>query len=676
MKPKAAERRESHSELRATLERSEERFRVFQELSLDGFTQLRCLRNAAGQIEDFEWAYANPAAERMLQQEGTTLVGRRLRQDSSDDSQARELFDHYVRVVETGQPHDVELECYQTGRHRWCRNMAVKVADGVAVSFKDITQRKENEEALRKFLASLQAIFANTLHSFLFLDPEGRIQAFNDIAQRQAQAVFGEELRIGRLIYDFVRPAERADFDRHFAQALAGETIRVERDFSERGGPAVWFECFYAPIYGDGPVATGVLFSALPINERKRLEHRREAQRDVALSISQAATVPDLVCRCLVGARELAGMDGGGLFQRDGPETDFVLTEWNLRSDAWPKLVRSVPPGSPLGTLLSGTRPVFARLGDLPGLLAAPTASNGQVTALLPLHGQMEVNACLFLAATGPQACSAEQQADLETLAAQAGAVWQRLHAQEQARLALEREQQLSRLKSRFISLVSHEFRNPLTVVASAAEVLQQHFAQLAEPRRNELFDLIQGSAHRITAMLEEVLVIGRVENGKEPFVPVPVDLAALVRGFIEEARLADRSRHEFRFACPEPVLPSVGDARLLRHILGNLLSNAALYSPPATPIETTLARTEGAMLIRIRDHGCGIPPEDRERMWEAFERGSNVSDLAGSGLGLYIAKLMADQHGATLTCASEVGRGTEFILRLPAVAAAGNGEK
>ncbi len=649
---------------------------MFQELSLDGFTQLRCLRNAAGQIEDFEWTYANPAAERMLQRGDAALVGRRLRQDSPDDPQARELFDRYTRVVETGQPHDVELECHPPGNRGWFRNMAVKVADGVAVSFKDITQRKENEQALRKFLASLQAIFANTLHSFLFLDWEGRIQAFNEIGQRRARTVFGEELRVGRLIYDFVRPGDRADFDRDFAQALAGETIRVERDFSACGGPAVWFECFYAPVYGNGPAVSGVLFSALPINERKQSEHRREAQREAALSIALAATVPDLLQRFVAGALELAGMDGGGLFQRDGPEADFVLTELEQLPDSWPKLVRSVPTHSPLGAMLSGSRPVFARLVELPGLLADPAASDGQVTALLPLPGQLEMNACLLLAAARPEVCSAEQQADLETLAAQAGAVLLRLHAQEQARLALEREQQLNRLKSRFISFVSHEFRNPLSVAAASAEMLQQHFAQLPETRRNVLFELIQGSAQRITAMLEEVLVIGRAENGKEPFAPVPVDLASLVRGFVEEARLADRSRHEFSFNCPEPTLLGVGDARILRHIIDNLLTNAALYSPLATPIETTAVRTEGAVLIRIRDYGRGIPPEDRERIWEAFERGSNVTDLAGSGLGLHIAKLMADRHGATLDCASEVGRGTEFILRLPAVAAAGNGGK
>jgi signal transduction histidine kinase len=286
------------------------------------------------------------------------------------------------------------------------------------------------------------------------------------------------------------------------------------------------------------------------------------------------------------------------------------------------------------------------------------------------------VNACLFLAAAGTRDFSAEQQADLEMLAAPAGAVLLRLHAQEQARSALEREQQLSRLKSRFISLASHEFRNPLTVAAASAEILQKHFAQLEESRRNELFELIRGSAQRITAMLDEVLVIGRAENGRETFAPVPVDLAALVRGFVEEARLADRDSHKFHFDCPAPTLPGEGDTRLLRHILSNLLSNAALYSPPASPIETTLARTEEAVLIAIRDHGRGIPLEDRERMWEAFERGSNVKDRAGSGLGLHIAKLMADLHGATLACESEVGRGTTFVLRLPIKAAAGESEK
>lgn len=669
-------RRASNSELRETLERSEERFRFFQELSLDGFAQLHCLRDAAGQITDWEWLYANPAAERMLQRDGVPLVGRRLLQDAPGDALARELFDHCGQVLADAQPHDFELECRQSESRGWFWTTAVKVGDGVAVSFKNITQRKEDEQALRKFLANLQAIFANTCHSFAFLDREGRIQAFNEIARRQALAVFGKELRVGRSIHDFVRPTERADFDRHLTQALAGETVRVERNFSAPGEPAAWFEYYYTPVNGDGASASGVLFSALPINERKQLEHRREAQREATLSISQAASVPDLIQRCAAGAWSLARMDGGGLFQRDAAASAFVLTELAQQPLGWPALAHSVPADSPLGTVLSGPHPVYARLVDWPGLLADSAAGADHTVALLPLPGQPDVNACLLLATGGAKDFSAEQQADLEMLSAPAGAVLLRLHAQEQARLALEREQQLNRLKSRFIALASHEFRNPLTVTAASAEILQKHFVKLDESRRNELLELIRGSALRITAMLDEVLVIGRAESGREVFAPVPVDLAALVRGFVEEARLADRENHDFHFDCPTPTLPGVGDARILRHIISNLLDNAALYSPPGSPIETKLTETDEAVLITIRDYGRGIPPEDLQRIWEAFERGSNTKDRAGSGLGLYIAKLMADLHGATLTCESEVGRGTTFVLRLPKKAAGGESDK
>ena len=240
----------------------------------------------------------------------------------------------------------------------------------------------------------------------------------------------------------------------------------------------------------------------------------------------------------------------------------------------------------------------------------------------------------------------------------------------------MEQEQQLSRLKTRFISLASHEFRNPLTVTAASAEILQKHFVKLDESRRNELFELIRGSALRITAMLDEVLVIGRAESGREVFAPVLVDLAALVRGLVDEARLADRDDHKFRFDCPTPTLPSLGDARILRHILSNLLNNAALYSPPGSSIDTTLTQTDEAVLVAVRDYGRGIPPSDLKRIWEAFERGSNVKDRAGSGLGLHIAKLMADLHGATLTCESELGRGTIFVLLLPIRSVHGDRDK
>lgn len=146
------ERRRAEDSLR----RSEERFRVAQELSLDGFTILTAVRDDSGRIVDFRWEYVNPEAGRILRHAPAELVGRRLLEVLPGNKTDSDLFDRYVRVVETGQPHDYEL-CYQSEDIRgWFRNMTVKLGDGVAICFADITERKRVEGALRELNATLE----------------------------------------------------------------------------------------------------------------------------------------------------------------------------------------------------------------------------------------------------------------------------------------------------------------------------------------------------------------------------------------------------------------------------------------------------------------------------------------------------------------------------------------
>ncbi|HAZ47048.1 MAG TPA: hybrid sensor histidine kinase/response regulator, partial [Cyanobacteria bacterium UBA11369] len=129
----------------AALKQSEERFRVTQELSLDGFTIMQSVRNEAGEIIDFAWSYVNPKAEEILQRSALELIGRRLLEVLPGNKENSELFDRYVQVVETGEPHDIEIYYEAEGIKGWFRNMTVKLGDGVAISFSDITQRKSAE---------------------------------------------------------------------------------------------------------------------------------------------------------------------------------------------------------------------------------------------------------------------------------------------------------------------------------------------------------------------------------------------------------------------------------------------------------------------------------------------------------------------------------------------------
>ena len=231
----------------------------------------------------------------------------------------------------------------------------------------------------------------------------------------------------------------------------------------------------------------------------------------------------------------------------------------------------------------------------------------------------------------------------------------------------LQMERELSELKGRFVSMVSHEFRTPLGITMSAVELLGNYADRLTPERRSELLEDIRGSTLRMAGLMEQVLLLGRVESGRLDFRPSPLDLPDLL------TRLADETVSATHHRCPiqvraEPGMLAgcQGDESLLRHILSNLLSNAVKYSPPGAPVELTAGRDGADVVLQIRDRGIGIPEADRARLFEAFHRASNVGQTPGTGLGLLIVKRCAGLHQGTLTFESVEGTGTVFTVRLP----------
>lgn len=230
---------------------------------------------------------------------------------------------------------------------------------------------------------------------------------------------------------------------------------------------------------------------------------------------------------------------------------------------------------------------------------------------------------------------------------------------------ALEAEREAGRLRSHFVNTVSHEFRTPLSVILSSADLLDGYGGQLPPERRSELLAQIQDSTRHMTQMVEEVLLLGRIESNRVRPKPVPLDVAAFCRDLAREVSTAQRDRNPIDLALPPDVGTVTLDAALLRSTLVNLLTNAAKYSPPGRPVEFTLLRTGNELAFRVRDEGIGIPAADLPRVGEPFHRGANVGDAPGTGLGLAIVKRCATLLGGRFTLESQEGRGTSVTLTL-----------
>ncbi len=247
--------------------------------------------------------------------------------------------------------------------------------------------------------------------------------------------------------------------------------------------------------------------------------------------------------------------------------------------------------------------------------------------------------------------------------------ITERKRAEEELRRALEQERELSELKSRFVSMASHEFRTPLTTIISSADLLEHHIDRMDPARKAKHFSKIQDAARYMTQLLEDILLVGKVEAEKLEFNPTRLDLQALCQDVVEEMQLIAGPERPIRFSYQGRCREVVMDERLLRYILNNLLSNAIKYSPEGGQVGFDVRCEGNETVIRVTDQGIGIPEQEQARIFEPFHRARNVGTIKGTGLGLAIAKKSAELHGGTISFDSRVGAGTTFTVVIPTVA-------
>lgn len=242
--------------------------------------------------------------------------------------------------------------------------------------------------------------------------------------------------------------------------------------------------------------------------------------------------------------------------------------------------------------------------------------------------------------------------------------------AEASIRAVLEREQELSNLKTRFITTASHEFRTPLTTILSSSELLEVYHHKWAPEKILNHLKRIQVAVQQMTALLGDVLLIGKAEAGKLEFNPVPLDVVKLCHDLVEEMEI-DTISHQITFL-PQAFYPSSKgitacmDEKLLRHIFSNLLSNAIKYSPPGSAIDFSLSYQQGCAVFQVQDRGIGIPIADQDKLFDAFHRASNVGTISGTGLGLAIVKKSIDLHGGKIEVNSKLGVGTTITVTIP----------
>ena len=240
---------------------------------------------------------------------------------------------------------------------------------------------------------------------------------------------------------------------------------------------------------------------------------------------------------------------------------------------------------------------------------------------------------------------------------------------------AIEEAKQLSELRSRFLSVLCHQFRSSLNIISFANSLLKRYANKRTDDTKLSYLDNIQTAVEQISLLLDELLFFGRSEVGQIDFEPKPMELNEFCQALIAKMQpLCDGKQQTIKFISHHNCKATCIDGNILHHILTNLLSNAIKYSPNGSKIEFEVSCEKEQAVIKIRDKGIGISEVDRQRIFDPLFRGGNVGSIPGNGLGLSIAKNLVEVHGGKIEIESKVGIGTSFSVIL-AVESSENGE-
>ncbi|MBD1212106.1 MAG: PAS domain-containing protein [Dolichospermum circinale Clear-D4] len=324
----------------------------------------------------------------------------------------------------------------------------------------------------------------------------------------------------------------------------------------------------------------------------------------------------------------------------------------------------------------------YSRQGDIRSKIVAPILQdlveneNGRWVN----HPHKKLWGVLVVHACGEKRIWEESEAEsLQQIANQLAIAIQQADLFEKLQKSLAQEKEISAMRSRFISMVSHEFRTPLAIISSSTGILQTFSDRLNTEKKQGHLETIQKTIKYTVQLLDDVLMINSVETEKIEFKPETLDIIDFCRRLVREIQGTSYGHViEFSLNSSESVLDdslfAEFDPKIIRQILTNLLTNAIKYSPGSSTVNFSLNITDKQIVFIVQDYGIGISQTDQVNLFASFYRGSNVGNISGTGLGLAIVKKCVDQHQGKITLESEPKQGTTFKVSIPRYNLMGNG--
>jgi PAS domain S-box-containing protein len=588
----------------------------------------RAVRDLSGQIVDFEWLLANPRAEAIVGRPAAELVGQRLLVEMPGNREAG-LFDMYARVVETGKHADHSFFYNAEGIRAWFHITAVKLDDGFAVTFRDITREKDAEETRTALAQAQMAIFDVDVASGLISRSESLDLIFGFVPDGTRRTLDDLWARI--------HPDDIALVHRFHTHLVNGRGEQyIEHRIIRPGGSIRWVGV-RGRLTADEhrpPQIHSLLFD---ITERKQAEEAlRESEaryRVLTEAMPQHVWRTDAEGRVVyVNSRWL---DYTGQTAEQAHTTSFQALHQDDIPAMWSVWESALANGQPYeiefrlrrydGVYrwhLSRALPVRDDTGAITGWIGTTT----------DIHGQKQ---------------SEEHEREARIIAE--GALM---------------------LRDQFLTVASHELKTPLTALLGHTQLMQRRLAReekLSE-RDRRTTQLIVEQADRLSRLITTMLDVSRLQSGEMQVEVGPCDLRGVVTQAIREIVPA-LGRHPIELREGDAPLPVAGDPLRLGQVIYSLLGNAAKYSPEGSPIRVELTRDGDSAVLVVADQGIGIPAEAMPHIFGRFYRAANADankGISGMGVGLYVVREIVIRHGGSVEVVSEEGIGSTFTVRLP----------
>jgi PAS domain S-box-containing protein len=499
--------------------------------------------------------------------------------------------------------------------------------------------RREKEQAQARIatehalLQERDIILENSLVGIAFLTPTGRFKWAN-AAMRQIFAVDAQASDFDSMEPYYMSRSQYLEVGAAVAASIGrGEVFQREIQMRRADGQLIW-AALSGKAVSQRDMSRGTVWGIVDITQRKLLEEelqRTSSEREAILNSALVGIVLSVARRLDWVNERFASMLGYGRHELLGQPSTALHTSPEAY-EAFGQEVR--------GALqASGSYTCERQLRRRDGSLLWVEMAGNCIQAYDPDSGVIWT----FLDITE------RKQSELEI------------------REALEQQKALNELRSRFVAMTSHEFRTPLAAILSAGELLRDYGDRLPPEERVELLDSISAAVQRMSRMMDRVLLLGKADAQMLDFEPQELDLVPLCRKFIDEARAQHPDAPCEVATRFDPALRrGLYDEKLLRHIFGNLLSNALKYSPQGGTVEFRLDAEGSGTRFEVRDQGIGIPAEELTHLFESFHRASNVGGIQGTGLGLAIVRNAVQMHGGRIAVASTPGVGSCFTVWLP----------